>query len=236
MKVSIIIPAYNEEKTIGITLERVLDLEGVTDKEIIVVDDGSKDKTIKVVEDLKKGQKEIRLIKCRVNKGKGRAVVKGIEKAKGDIIVIQDADLEYHPKDIPRLIKPILTSKARVVYGTRLKMKPKLIGKNKTPFILHFFGNKMLSKITSLLYGHEVSDMETGYKAFHKSVLKGIKLKSKSFNFEPEITAKILKKHIKIKEINIKTNPRGYEEGKKIRTFRDGMWALWTLAKYRVTD
>jgi len=236
MKVSIIIPAYNEERTVSETISRVLDQKSIKDKEIIVIDDGSKDKTAKIVEDLAKKNNEINFIKCRVNRGKGKAVAKGIDEAKGDIFVIQDADLEYHPQDIPRLISPIISGKAQVVYGTRLKMRPKLFGKDKTPFLLHFFGNKFLSKITSVLYGQEVSDMETGYKAFHKSVLNGIKLKSRSFDLEPEITAKILKKKLKIHEIKITTTPRTYEEGKKINTFRDGTIALWALIKFRFTD
>ncbi len=236
MKISIIVPAYNEERTIGTTLSRVLDLKMLKDKEIIVVNDGSRDKTADIVKDLAKKNREIKFVDNKKNMGKGHAVATGIEKARGDIIVIQDADLEYHPKDIPRLLKPIQDNKAKVVYGTRLKMKPQLFGANRTPFLLHFYGNKFLSLVTSALYGSNVSDMETGYKLFEREVIDGIKLNSRSFDMEPEITAKVLKKGIKIYELPITTTPRGYDEGKKIRTFHDGSIALWTLVKYKFTD
>lgn len=236
MKISIIVPAYNEEKTIGETLNRVLSLSEVKNKEIIVVDDGSTDNTAKIVRTLEKKNPQLTLIECKKNGGKGSAVAKGIQHAKGEIVVIQDADLEYHPKDIPRLIKPIIDKEAKVVYGTRLKIKPKLFGQQKTPFLLHFYGNKFLSLVTSILYGSNVSDMETGYKIFDKSIIDGITLRSRSFDMEPEITAKVLKNGVKIYELPITTTPRGYDEGKKIRTFHDGSIALWTLVKYKFTD
>ncbi|OGH10397.1 MAG: glycosyl transferase [Candidatus Levybacteria bacterium RIFCSPHIGHO2_01_FULL_36_15] len=237
MKLSIIIPAYNEEKTVGEILTKVQKVDlGDIKKEIIIVDDGSTDRTTKIAELLSKKDSSIHLIKHNKNMGKGAAVQAGIKNSKGDIILIQDADLEYDPSDIPELIKPILENKFQVVYGTRLKVKPVFTGKNKTPFLTHFFGNKLLSMITSFLYSSNISDMETGYKAFDKHILKGIKLQACSFDFEPEITAKILKKGIKIHEINIKTKPRGYEEGKKINTVKDGLKALWTLIKYRIIN
>lgn len=234
MKLSIIIPAYNEEKTVGEILQRVLGLtlRDIT-KEIIVVDDGSSDKTVEIVEKLADKNRSIQLIKHGLNQGKGAAVQTGIKRAKGNIVIIQDADLEYHPSDIPNLIEPIISGKARVVYGTRLRKKPVFFGKNKTPLLLHFFGNKLLSLITTLLYGHTITDMETGYKVFAKEALDGIILRAKSFDFEPEITAKILKKRIKILELDIKTSPRGYSEGKKIHPIKDGTQALLTLIKYR---
>lgn len=237
MKLSIIVPAFNEEKTISEILKRVHDVDlGDIKKEVVVVDDGSKDKTLKLAYDFAKDNREVRVIEHKRNKGKGAAVATGIKEATGDIFIIQDADLEYNPQDIPRLISPIVQKKNRVVYGTRLRAKPVFFGKEKTPLLLHFFGNKFLSLITSVLYGAKVTDMETCYKAFDKNVLNGVKLKSRSFNFEPEITAKILKKRIKILELDIKTKPRGWEEGKKLNTFRDGSIALWTLLKYRFID
>lgn len=238
MKLSILIPAYNEEKTIQEIIQRVNKEVQIpkVEKEIVVTDDGSIDSTASQVLHLQKNISEIKLIKHRKNKGKGAAIQSGIKEATGDIIVIQDADLEYNPEDIPRLVKPVLDKKALVVYGTRLRMKPTFFGKNKTPFLLHFFGNKFLSFITTLLYGYTVTDMETGYKIFDKKALNGIRLRAKSFDFEPEITAKILKKKIKIKELDIKTHPRSYKEGKKLRTFHDGFIALWTLIKYRFTN
>jgi len=160
----------------------------------------------------------------------------GIRNSKGDFILIQDADLEYDPKYIPHIIEPILKGKAKVVYGTRLKNYPlKILGKKRTPLITHYLGNKFLSFITNILFGKNVSDMETGYKVFLSSILSGIEIKAKGFDFEPEITAKLLKKGFKIYEVPIKVNPRGYDEGKKI-TWKDGIVAFWTLVKYRFVD
>lgn len=237
MKVTIIIPAYNEEKTIGEILKKVeeVNLNG-TDREIIIVDDGSKDKTLEIAREFARGKKGIVVIEHKKNRGKGAAVTTGIKNATGGIIIIQDADLEYNPQDIPKLIDPIVKKKFKVVYGTRLRNAPVFFGKNKTPLILHYFGNKFLSLITSVLYGARVTDMETCYKAFDKNVLQGVRIRSRSFNFEPEITSKILKKRIKIYEIDIKTKPRGWNEGKKLHTVRDGSIAFWTLIKYRFTD
>lgn len=236
MKLSIIIPAYNEEKTIGEVLKRLSKLKvGKVVKEIIVVDDGSTDNTLSVISNFKYPISNFKIIKHKKNQGKGAAVQSGIKEATGDIILIQDADLEYDTNDIPRLLQPLANGE-KVVYGTRLRMKPVFFGKNKTPFLLHFFGNKFLSLATSAMYGFSVSDMETGYKVFKKEVLQNINLKSKSFDFEPEITARILKKGIKIHEIDIRTKPRTYKEGKKINTFQDGFKALWTLLKYKFFD
>lgn len=236
MKLSIIVPAFNEEKTIGEILHRIENVNFHIEHEIVVVDDSSTDRTGEIVAGLQKSMSNVHFIQHKKNQGKGAAVATGIKNANGDIMIIQDADIEYDPQDIPRLIQPIIDKKYRVVYGTRLRTKPVLFGKDKTPLLLHFFGNKLLSFLTSFLYGQVVTDMETCYKAFDKSVLKGIKLRSKSFDFEPEITAKILKKGIKIYELDIKTKPRGYAEGKKLHTFRDGFAALWTLLKYRFTN
>ena len=234
MLVSIIIPAYNEEKTIKelVTKVKKVRFPDNLSSEIIIVNDASNDDTLKVVRKIK----GIELINHKINLGKGGAVITGIKKAKGDIIAIQDADLEYNPDDLSRLILPILRSEAEVVYGSRLKNYPlRLSGKRKTPLITHFLGNKFLSLVTSILYGTYLSDMETGHKAFRKEVLKGIKIHSKRFDFEPEFTAKILKKGSKILEIPIKVKPRGYDEGKKI-TWKDGFQAVWTLIKYRFID
>lgn len=237
MKLSIIIPAYNEERTISEILKRVMDVNlGELKKEVIVVDDGSKDKTLSLALEFAKTHKEVKVLEHKKNKGKGAAVATGIKESIGDMIIIQDADLEYNPQDIPRLVSPIAKKQYRVVYGTRLRTAPVLFGKNKTPLLLHFFGNKFLSLVTTVLYGARVTDMETCYKAFDRNVLNGVRLKSRSFNFEPEITAKILKKRIKILELDIKTKPRGWEEGKKLNTLRDGSIALWTLLKYRFVN
>lgn len=231
---SIIIPVYNEEKTIGIVLDKLQKLSiPDIEKEIIVVNDGSGDQSRKIIQEAAKKYNKIRFIEHEKNKGKGAAVVTGFSYAKGDILLIQDADLEYDPDDIPKLLKPILSEKEKVVYGTRLRKNTTLFGKNRTPLPFHVIGNRFLSLVTSILYGERISDMETGYKVFSKDALDGIKLYSRSFDFEPEITAKILKKNIHILELDINTNPRGYDEGKKIRPVHDGLIALWTLIKFR---
>lgn len=234
---SIIIPVYNEEKTIGIVLKSLHEIAlSNIEKEIVIVDDGSKDKSRQIISSFIKGKKEMRLVQHEKNKGKGAAVVTGFDNATGDILLIQDADLEYNPKDIPKLLKPILDKKEKVVYGTRLRKGTVFFGKNRTPLPFHIIGNKFLSLMTSVLYGETISDMETGYKVLERDVLDGIVLHSKSFDFEPEITAKILKKGIHILELDIMTNPRGYDEGKKIRPVHDGIIALWTLVKYRFSS
>ena len=169
--------------------------------------------------------------------GKGAAVRTGIEHAAGDIVVIQDADLEYDPADIPRLIEPIVEGRAKAVYGTRLNRLPNFSRDERTPqFFLHYLGNRFLSLLTSVLYGQWITDMETGHKVFAKDILNHVQLNARGFEFEPEITAKMLKKGIRILEMNIKTNPRTYKEGKKLRTIPDGFRAFWTLIKYRFTQ
>lgn len=223
-------PVYNEEETVEAILKRVLEVKLSWEKEIIVVNDGSKDKT---EEKIKFFRDKIIYIK-QENEGKGAAVMAGISCATGDYIVIQDADLEYDPKDIERMIKTVNDND--VVYGSRLTELPVIFGKNRTPILLHYFGNKFLSLITSFLYGTWLTDMETGYKLFPKRALDKIKINARGFEFEPEITAKLLKNGYKIKEISITTKPRSYDEGKKLNTWRDGKKALWTLLKYRFYD
>lgn len=231
---SIVIPVYNEEKTIGIVLDKLsrLTIPNV-DQEVIVVDDGSKDNSRGIIRQKAKSIKNLTFVEHKKNQGKGAAVVTGFKVAKGEVLLIQDADLEYSPNDIPKLLKPILNKDEKVVYGTRLRKGTVFFGKNRTPLPFHILGNKFLSFATSVLYGETISDMETGYKVISRDALSGIELKSRSFDFEPEITAKILKKRIHILELDIQTNPRGYDDGKKIRPVHDGVIALWTLIKYR---
>jgi dolichol-phosphate mannosyltransferase len=233
MKLSILIPVYNEEKTIAQIIRQVNDLKiRNIKKEIIVIDDGSTDKTVTKIP-----KNKIKFIQHDKNLGKGSAIQTGIRKATGDYIIIQDADLEYDPKFIKTLVQPIIENKAKVVYGTRLKRLPNLKKDEKNfRFFLHYFGNRFLSLITSLLYGSWITDMETCYKLFPTSVGKKLKLKAKRFDFEPEITAKLLKKGYKIVEVPISTVPRNYNEGKKLKTFHDGTIALYTLLKYRIYD
>lgn len=236
MRLSIIIPVFNEEKTIAEAIKRVIEqnLQGV-EKEIIVVDDGSTDTTLSVIQNSKTIVKHSRVIKHAKNLGKGAAVKTGVKNAKGDYILIQDADLEYHPKYIKDLIKPVLQKKTEVVYGTRIKRLPNLKGEEKTlQFFTHYLGNRFLSLVTSILYGQWITDMETGYKLFPKKALANIKILAKGFEFEPEITAKLMKAGYRIYEVPIKTIPRGYNEGKKIDTIKDGLNALLHLLKHRI--
>ncbi|HSA83321.1 MAG TPA: glycosyltransferase family 2 protein [Patescibacteria group bacterium] len=236
MKLSIIIPLYNEEKTVAAVLQKVVDvsLPKVT-KEIIVVDDGSTDSSKFKIKNSK--FKGIKFFSHKKNMGKGAAVRTGIKHATGEYILIQDADLEYDPKQILQLVKPILESKAQVVYGTRLKRMPNISQDERTPlFLLHYFGNRFLSLITSILYGQWLTDMETCYKLFPKRAVAKIRLNARGFEFEPEITAKLLKKKYSIVEVPIRTNPRGLQEGKKLNTVKDGSKALWALIKYRFVN
>jgi glycosyltransferase involved in cell wall biosynthesis len=238
MKLSIIIPVFNEEKTISQVLERVARLSlNPVEKEIVVVDDGSKDNTLQKIRDFQAVNDSIKVISHPKNLGKGAAVKTGIKNATGDYILIQDADLEYDPRYIPELLKPIISGRTRVVYGTRLKRFPNFLRDERTfRFFLHYLGNRFLSLLTSILYGQWITDMETGYKIFPREAFRDTKLNSHGFEIEPEITAKLAKKGYRILEVKIKTNPRGYDEGKKLDTVRDGVRALWTLAKYRFVD
>jgi len=235
MKLSIIIPVFNEEATIAKILQRVRreKIPGVS-KEIIVVDDGSTDKTNHI---LKSFKNDFNIFFHKTNQGKGAAVKTGIKKSNGDYIIIQDSDLEYDPKYIKHLLKPIFDKKSQIVYGTRIDRMPHFHEEERIPrFVLHYLGNRVLSLLASILYGQWMTDIETGYKLFPKSALINVKLNAKGFELEPEITAKLLKKGYKILEVPIKTNPRGYDEGKKLNTFRDGLKAFWSILKYRFTD
>lgn len=230
MKLSVIVPVFNEEKTIKEIIKRVKKVK--FQKEIIVVDDGSTDKTKQIVRSIR----NIKLVEHKKNLGKGTAVRTGIKIAKGDIILIQDADLEYDPNDYEKLIKPIVSGKTKVVYGSRLKNYPLILfGKNKTPMPFHLIANRVLTFLTNLLYGNGLTDMETCYKVFTKEVAMSLNLVSNGFEIEPEITAKILKKGFKIHEVPIRVKPRGYEDGKKIN-WKDGAKAIYYLFYFRFFD
>jgi glycosyltransferase involved in cell wall biosynthesis len=229
LKLSIIIPAYNEEGTIREILKQVKDVDVGMEKEIIVVDDASKDRTREILKE-EESHGGIKVLYHERNMGKGAAVRTGIASATGDFLIIQDADLEYDPRDYPALLKPLLEGKAEVVYGSRF-----LGGSSPSMIPWHRFGNKLLTALTNLLYGSSLSDMETCYKAFKASVIKSIPLRSCRFEIEPEVTAKVLKRGYKILEIPIRYRGRGLHEGKKI-SWKDGFRALWTLLKYRFID
>lgn len=236
MKISIIIPVFNEERTILNIIEQVSkqSLPSNIKKEIIVIDDGSTDQTAKILKNVKKPG--IILLRHDINSGKGAAIKTGLKLVSGEIIIIQDADLEYHPKYYPELINPILSKKAEVVYGTRLKRYPlKLWGKDKTVMPFHLIANKLLSFLTNLLYSSHLTDMETGYKVFTKKSLEKISFLSSRFEIEVEITARFLKSGYQIYEVPIRAKPRTYQEGKKIK-LKDAFLAFWALFKYRFTD
>ncbi|MBI5879422.1 MAG: glycosyltransferase family 2 protein [Chloroflexi bacterium] len=224
MKLSIIIPAYNEKSTIAEIIERVKATP--FEKEIIVVDDGSTDGTREILQQ-RQSDGIVQVIYRAKNGGKGAAVRDGFERASGDILLIQDADLEYDPREYQTLLQPIFEGKASVVYGSRF-----LGGPRRAMFFSHMLGNKLLTLVTNVLYDTILSDMETCYKVFKAEVVKGMPLKSRRFELEPEITARVLKKGIRIYEVPISYAGREFAEGKKI-TWRDGFIALWTLIRYR---
>ena len=251
MKLSVLIPCYNEIDTIRPIVEQVLAIDlvmcvrngpyqpkghpkgetvdMVMDKEIVIVDDGSRDGTRDILPELAE-------IPCvfvyyhECNQGKGAAVRTAIEKATGDIMIVQDADLEYDPREYPQLVLPILEGRTKVVYGSRF-----LGGPRKAMFFTHMLGNKMLTLFTNILFDTILSDMETCYKVFTREVALKLRLKSPGWCFDPEITAKILKRGYRIYEVPISYNGREYNEGKKI-SWRDGLTVMWTLLKYRLTE
>ena len=228
-KISIIVPVFNEIKTLEEVIERLQEVSMCgLEKEIIIVDDYSTDGTRELIKDYEGMYK---VFYHDYNQGKGAAIRTGLSHVTGDIMVIQDADLEYDPADYDDLIKLIIEGKADVVYGSRLSG-----GKPSRSFMFtHLLGNKLLTFITNLLYNTTLTDMETCYKAFRTDFIKGIEIKSDRFDFEPEITAKVLKRHPRLYELPISYYGREYSEGKKI-TWKDGIHAVIALIKYRFTD
>lgn len=227
-KLSIIIPVFNEEKTLNQIVEKVNKVNfGRFKTELIMVNDSSTDKSGQVMDILAKKFNNIRVFHASVNMGKGASIRSGLKHVTGEYITIQDADLEYNPEDIKKLLDYLLKNKADVVYGSRFLGK-----KNVFRTASHYWGNKFLSLLTSLLYGKRISDMETCYKLMKREVAKKLSLKSNKFDIEPEITAKILRQNIKILEHPISYDSRSFAEGKKI-SWIDGIPAVWTLIKYR---
>jgi glycosyltransferase involved in cell wall biosynthesis len=227
IQLSVIIPCFNEVTTIEEIVRRVRAVEIA--HEIIIVDDGSTDGTRDVLSRLDL-QDDLKVILHDRNRGKGAAVRTGFKNATGNVFLIQDADLEYDPREYPTLLKPLREDIAKVVYGSRF-----LGGPRKAMFFWNMVANRSLTLITNMLYNSIISDMETCYKVFRAEVIRDIPLRSHRFNFEPEITAKVLKRGYRIYEVPISYNGREWEEGKKI-TWKDGVIALWTLIRYRFTD
>lgn len=223
MKISFLIPAYNEARTIGEVLERIAALG--LESQVVVVDDGSTDETAAIA--LAAGATVIR----QTNQGKGAAIRTAIAHADGDIAVIQDADMEYDPMEVPELIEPIMRGAADVVFGSRLRG-----GKPQRAYLFwHLVGNRFLSVLTNVLYNTTLSDMETGYKAFRLDLLRSLDLRENGFGLEPELTAKVCKRKLRIYELPISYYGRTHEEGKKI-TWRDGFRAIWVLLRVRFTE
>lgn len=232
MKLSVCMPVYNEVATVEEIVRRVIETNAGLAKELIIVDDGSTDGTREVLEGLKArfAREDIKIFYQERNQGKGAAVRKAFAQASGDILVIQDADLEYDPADIKSLLQPILEGKADVVYGSRFLGRP-----HRVLLFWHYVGNKLLTTLANALYNINLSDMETCYKAFKKEVVDSLTIRQNRFGIEPELTAKVAKRGFRLYEVPISYSGRGYEEGKKI-TWKDGFKALWVLFKYRFKD
>ena len=226
-KLSVIMPVFNEKATIRDAIHSVLKSNPEFPKEIIVVDDGSTDGTTDELSSI--DDQAVKVIYHKKNKGKGNALKSGFEKATGEIVLIQDADLEYDPNEYPILLKPILEGHADVVYGSRFAGH----GAHRVLYFRHYMGNKALTFLSNLFTDLNLTDMETCYKVFTAKALKEIRINEKRFGFEPEITAKIAKKKLRIYEVPISYYGRTYNEGKKIN-WKDGVWAIWCILRYNL--
>jgi glycosyltransferase involved in cell wall biosynthesis len=226
-RLSVIVPVYNERNTVVEIVRRMRAVDLSLDLEVVLVDDGSTDGTQAVLGQL--ADSTVRVVQHDRNLGKGAAIRTALTHVTGDLVLVQDADLEYDPEDWPKLLAPVLRGKAQVVYGSRFT------GERRNMLFLHWVGNRFLSFVTNILYNTTLSDMETCYKLFDRRVLSNIELRASRFDFEPEVTAKVLRRGIRIYEVPISYAGREFDEGKKI-TWRDGIVALWILVKYRFVD
>lgn len=229
MKLSVIVPVYNERAMLVDAIQAVVAVERVD--EIIIVDDGSTDGTRDLYPQIAAMDDRIKIWLHKRNQGKGAALRTGFKKASGDIFLIQDADLEYDPRDYYALVRPIEEGRAAVVYGSRFRGGP-----TKTMFFWHMIGNKFLTTVTNVLYNTILTDMETCYKVFRADVIRDIPLRAKGFEFEPEITSKVLKRGYRIYEVPISYNGREFDEGKKLNPWKEGPKAFYYLVKYRFVD
>ncbi len=231
LKLSIIIPAYNEQRTIEAVVRRVQAADiGPLDKEIIVVDDGSTDGTLDVL----KGLSGIRHLSHQRNAGKGAALTTGFQAATGDVLLIQDADLEYDPGDYRAVIRPIVDGRSEVVMGSRFLLeRPVFFGKRRSPYLAHYLGNLLIVRITNLLYWRRFTDYEGCYKAFARKALASVRVGAHGFEYDNELMCKLMRTGARIVEVPIQYTPRTYEHGKKI-TWRHGLIILWTILKWRV--
>ena len=230
MKLSVVVPVYNERATLRYVVERVLSVAPM-ELELICVDDGSRDGSPEILAELQSEHAQLRVFQQPRNLGKGAALRRGIEEATGDFVIIQDADLEYDPHDYPALLDPLIQGKADVVYGSRFLGS----GPHRVLYFWHSVGNWLLTLLSNCLTNINLSDMETCYKAFRREVIQSIPIQEDRFGFEPEITVKIAKRHLRIYEVGISYWGRTYEEGKKIG-WRDGVRALWCLLKYSIKE
>ena len=226
MKISVVMPVFNERDTVAEIIGRVQRALQGKESEIVVVDDGSADGTLDVLRAIP----HIRLIEHGTNRGKGAALRTGFASVEGDVVIVQDADLEYDPRDYAKLLEPIEDGRADVVFGSRF-----LGGPHRVLLFWHYMANKLLTWLSNIFTNLNLSDMETGYKVFRRSVLDKIHIRSDRFNFEPEITAKVAKTRCRVYEVPISYSGRTYDEGKKIGA-RDGLAALWAIIKFRFVD
>ncbi len=226
MILSVIMPVYNEEKTVREIINRVLDVD--IQKELIIVNDGSTDQTAKIIDEFQ-GQAHIKIIHQPENKGKGSAIVTGLKHIEGDIVIIQDGDLETDPNDYIHLVEPIVQGKTKVVYGSRI------LGQNHNSFNTYYFGGRFVTFVANMLYNQKITDEPTCYKVFERELITSMNLKCQRFEFCPEVTAKVSKLGHRIVELPMKYYPRSVKDGKKLN-IADGIQAVWTLIKYRFTD